>query len=129
MKLFIFFKPKKISDLKPIEFIVLKAIRLNGRDNDNCVTPSKICDELGLSKSALTAILNSLEDKQIIERNLSHNDRRMIILTLTEKGQELINDCHAEIRTPFINLSEYLGEEDTLKLIDLLNKSYEFLSK
>lgn len=130
MKMFMFFKPKKFNnDLKPIELMVLKTIAILGKENINEVTPTKICEELGLSKSALTAILNSLEKRCLIERNLAKDDRRMILITSTEKSNEIMSACHSELQNTFFTLAEFLGEEDTLKFIELLNKSQDFITK
>ena len=129
-KLFLLLKPKKnINNIKPIEFMVLKATSIIGKCKDNDVTPSKICEELGLSKSALTAVLNSLEDNGLIERNLSKDDRRMIFVSLTDKALTMMNEYHQSLQNSFKNLAEYLGEEDTAKFIELLNKSQYFISK
>lgn len=130
IKLFVFFKPKKfINNVKPIEIMVLKTISIVGKENHAGVTPSKICEELGLSKSALTAILNSLEERKFIDRTLSKDDRRMIFVSLTTEANKLMDTCHSDLQNTFLNLAEYLGEEDTLKFIELISKSQEFLMK
>jgi len=130
MKLFIMLKPKKTVDsLNPIEFMVLRSISNEGNVGEADVTPTKICDELGLSKSALTGILNSLEEKNLIIRTLAKDDRRMILLTLTSEATKAMHSCHSYVKSSIHNLAEFLGEEDTENFIKLLNKSREFLAK
>ena len=130
MKLFMFFKPKKnLYNIKPIEMMTIKSIAHIGAENTKDVTPKMICNELGLSKSALTAVLNSLEEKNFIERKLSKDDRRMILITLTEKASNFHEQFHLSMQNTLLNLAESLGEEETDKLIELLKKTYTYFSE
>lgn len=123
------FKPKQfMKDIKPIQMMVIMSIKFMSNDNKN-VTPTLICEELGLSKSALTATLNSLEEKGLVTRQLSPNDRRMLLLFLTETAMKLMNSFHDNVQISANNLANYLGDEDTDKFIELLAKSNEFLRK
>jgi DNA-binding MarR family transcriptional regulator len=128
-KLLCHMKPKKImSDVNPSQMMVIMAITFNCKEK-GYVTPSMISEELGLSKSALTAILNSLEEKKYIERELSKEDRRMIMLKLTEKSVALHEEYHSKVNSSILNLANYLGEEDTEKFIQLITKANNFLNK
>lgn len=128
-KLFVFFKPKRfIKDLKPTEMMVLMSVTFISKDGI-VVTPSKICDKLGFSKSSLTAILNSLEEKELIERTLSKDDRRMIFINLTAQSKQLLNSYHNDVNNYLTNLADFLGEEDTEKFIELLKKAHTYISE
>lgn len=126
-KLLIHFKPHKfMTEIKPTEMMVIMCLYHN-RNND--MTPSDICDELGLSKSALTAILNSLENKEYIIRKLCKDDRRRFLISLTSSADKLIIDNHQKVNAAIINIAEHLGEEDTDKFIELLTKANTYLEK
>ncbi|MCG1027196.1 MarR family transcriptional regulator [Virgibacillus halodenitrificans] len=89
--------------------------------NEQC-TSSEIAAFLGVGKSAITAQINRLDEKGLIIRNRDKQDRRIVYLQLTEKGNELVdytkNNLTEEIGT-------YLGnfnEEEILTFIHALEK-------
>lgn len=121
-KLLKLMKPKHCEQqFKPSEIMTVMCI-LNLSSDGSAVTPSRICEELGFSKSAITAILNSLENSGMIERKVSKDDRRVIIITLTKKIDEIKSLPRNVFQAHLLNVSDNLGEEDTRKLIELLNK-------
>lgn len=126
-KVCIFCKPRKDDVLKPTEIMVLMQVCSNVKSDNEGIIPTEICEELGLSKSSLTALLNSLEDKGFIERELSSEDRRKIIVRATSKAKDFHNQFHKGLNNRFNGISEYLGEEEANKLIELLEKTHRFL--
>ena len=53
----------------------------------NDCTSSELADAFEVNKSAITAIINRLVDRGIIQRTRDENDRRVVYLTLSEKGR------------------------------------------
>ncbi len=128
-KLYISMKPRNfIKGIKPTQMMVMMCVYHNTKD-EKTTTPSVICEELGLSKSALSAILNILEEKALIERHLSSDDRRMLILKLTDGAINLIGQYHDKIHKSIQEFTEYLGNEDTDEFIRLVNKANKFFAK
>ena len=123
MKLFIMLKPKKQpNNTKPIETMIIMCVN-RMRRKEKYVTPSMVCNELGISKSNLTNMLNSLENKGFLKREFCPDDRRNISIILTPKAEEIHTHFHEEMDKKVNELSDYLGKEDTEKLIDLLGKA------
>lgn len=58
--------------------------------NKGIVEPGLLAKELELSPSRLTRILDSLESRSLIKRELSPLDRRSMLVTLTEKGRKMV---------------------------------------
>jgi DNA-binding MarR family transcriptional regulator len=52
-------------------------------------TSTELAEVFDVKKSAITAIINRLTEKELIKRTRDENDRRVIYLTLTEKGADL----------------------------------------
>ena len=128
-KLLSFLKPKKfVKDIKPIQMMVLMSICFLTKENGYAI-PSMISEELGLSKSALSAILNSLEQKKLLTRQLSSEDRRMLLLSLTKDAFKLMDTYHENVKISVMQLADYLGEDDTEKFIELLTKANKYLEK
>lgn len=52
-------------------------------------TSSELAEVFEVKKSAITAIITRLWEKGLIQRTRDENDRRVVYLTLTDKGNEL----------------------------------------
>ena len=77
--------------LKPGEFDVLATLRRAGAPHT--LTPSELFNSMMLSSGAMTNRLDRLEQKGLIHRSHSHEDRRSVLVSLTDKGLQLINDA------------------------------------
>jgi DNA-binding MarR family transcriptional regulator len=54
-------------------------------------TPFELSKLLGIDTGLMTRMLDKLETKGLLERSRSLEDRRVVNLTLTEKGEEVAN--------------------------------------
>jgi len=85
---------------------------------DKVLHVKELIDRVGLSGSRLTRILDGLEKKGFLRRDLDSRDRRSIVVTLTEKGatisqrlearfgqihQEILADVPEEMHEPLMN--------------------------
>jgi len=66
------------------QFKVLVIMALYGID-----TPAELCRHLSLDSGSMTRMLDRLEQKGLLERQRSAQDRRQVRLVLTEDGQRL----------------------------------------
>ena len=55
-------------------------------------SPKEIAERLKLENSTISGILERMEKKDLIERNISKEDRRFIQVQLTKKGADLEKD-------------------------------------
>lgn len=77
----------KNSIVTPEQFNALYLIHIR-----NMHTSSILAKETGVKKSTITAIVNRLDDKGLVNRTTDKNDRRIILLQVTEKGQEVVTE-------------------------------------
>ncbi|MDD3822580.1 MAG: MarR family transcriptional regulator [Sphaerochaetaceae bacterium] len=56
--------------------------------------PGTLSVELELSPSRLSRILESLEKRKLITRTTSDNDRRTVVVCLTDSGEALVAKLH-----------------------------------
>lgn len=91
------------------------------------VTPGDIVNAMEISSARVAAVLNSLEKKELISREIDPCDRRKILVKLTEAGQKKADDCR-EFSVKMVSMMmEQLGEEDTMHLIRIVGKLSGFL--
>ncbi len=116
-------------DLLFHEFIVLRNILSIQTEKNNPVYPSELSGRLNLSRSYITAVLNSLEKKYFINRTVDTSDRRRILICITDQGKQIFNDMKKKELEQANLLIQGLSDKKTLKLIMLLDIASEILEK
>lgn len=101
-----------VYNLTPVQYAVLYC--LWDEDNRN---PKEIAERLRLENSTVSGILERMEKKDLIQRNISPTDRRHIQVCLREKGAKLRDDVIKTVEEVNIDvMSRYTPEEaETLK--------------
>lgn len=77
-------------DITPLQYRALKVIK------EKSPTMGDLCDALYLSSSTVTELVDRLEDNNLVVRVRSREDRRVIILEITEEGNELLEKIREE---------------------------------
>jgi DNA-binding MarR family transcriptional regulator len=83
---------------------------------------SEIRDELFISKAGVSQILNSLERKGYIRREINQCDRRKFILSLTPQGREILKDVHGMAQRVLDEVINRFGEENIRRFIALFDR-------
>ena len=82
----------------------------------------KECGEITTKdKTAVTRIINSLEEKNLVVRVLDQIDKRIKRIVLTRKGQKLIDDILPIIEKTRAQMNDNINE-DELKTLDIVLK-------
>jgi DNA-binding MarR family transcriptional regulator len=116
--------------LKPSEIRVLIAIRTGKkRTAKNSLTVSEVSKLLRVTSPTITQMVNSLLSQGLVVRTSDSQDRRISGIQLTEKGEQLANKAVARIRDTFKGMIDYLGEEQSQQLIELLNGVHAYFEQ
>lgn len=91
------------------------------RISENSVSMTEIQSSLFMTKPAVSQILNSLERRGLIRREIDPSDRRRIMVTLTGSGKRFIAAKRNEMDCMLDRILDRLGEENTREFIRLLN--------
>lgn len=120
---------------KPAEFFVLTML-LRGRPGqaqENLDSPglrvSDIAASLGVTASSVTQIVTELETKGLVDRRMDAQDRRVVRVSLTDKGRGLLEEARHPYVERMTELALHLGSEKAQVLIDLLMEVESFLLK
>ena len=125
LQLYISNQASSIAEMLEGEHAVLSYILKEKQD----VTPTNISLKLGITKSRVTAILNSLHEKELVLLKRKSDDRRKIIVSLTEKGEEAIVLKLIVLDNKILKLIEELGVEKSITLIEILNDINQIIVK
>ena len=112
---------KEIHDSVHGENFVLFFISQNGGK----VIPSDISNEMGISSARVAAALNSLEKKGLIIRKIDTEDRRRILIDLTDSGREQVDNHYRMVMNMVKNMLQYLGENDAREFIRIMKRLAE----
>lgn len=92
----------------------------NHRDED--IFQKDIEEEMGIRKSSVTSLINTLEKNGLITREQTKNDGRFKKVVLTKKGILVHEDVIKELNRVEDLLSCGLSEEDIEKFFELMGK-------
>ncbi|GCE46045.1 DNA-binding MarR family transcriptional regulator [Thermosporothrix hazakensis] len=90
---------------------------------------SDISKLLLVTPPTVTQVLKGLEQDELIERHTNPKDRRATFIRLTEKGHSIIQRAFDSFSDVFQGLIEYLGEDQSNQLAELLTKAFLYLEK
>jgi DNA-binding MarR family transcriptional regulator len=109
------------------EFFMLKVIK-HFADSQNSpneyagVKMSNLSEYLEITKSAVSQVMNSLEQKRLIERTMADSDRRVIYVKLTDEGEKVLKRMREMCWRGLTEVLDRLGDEDALELNRILIK-------
>lgn len=89
------------------------------------VNLSDIRHHIHATKPAVSQMLNALERKGLIRREIDKNDRRKISVTLTEKGRDIQSGVKNHVDAIFEQTISRFGEDNARQLIALLTRLAE----
>lgn len=73
---------------------------------ERSLTPAQIAEGVHLTRSAMTSNLDSLERKGYLTRSMHEEDRRMVKVTLSEKG---IGYCEEQLPLRYRDITKIIG--------------------
>jgi len=115
-------------EFKPAEHFTFVSLFHLSKDGQK-VKPSALAKKIGVTCSAVTHQINSLEKKGYITRSSSKDDRRVVYISISEKGYRMKITLEKYYRKQLEGLVEYLGEDDCEKLVFLLNKLTDYMRR
>jgi len=118
-----------IAGCKPSEIRVLFCVKEGTNANLPEMKVSEISKQLCVTSPTITQLLKSLEAHGLVERNIDAVDRRAVGVKLTGKGEMVAQEASNAFRSAMKGLVEYLGEEQSDQLAELLAKVFRYFSE
>ncbi len=89
--------------------------------NRGATTTGKLADALNVTPTDATGIVDRLLEKNLITRNGDSNDRRVILLRATSKGDNLVAELREKRRERMTELFSRLTDEEAIIVAQSLN--------
>lgn len=88
-------------------------------------TPAELAEKAGVTRATMTGLIDTLERDGLVHRAPDLDDRRMLSVTLTKKGDEFIKALLPVHFRRITELMSPLNENERKTLVRLLNKIIE----
>lgn len=86
------------------------------------LSPAEIADRLGVTRATVTGLVDTLERAGLVTRTPSADDRRMMLVQLTVRGEKLLMKIMPEHFRQMAWLMQPLTENERKMLVELLGK-------
>lgn len=126
-----------IPQMRPSEFHMMQAIKYcceSQKDASNAAAPpgttiSALSNSVHSSMPAVSQIVRTLDEKELVERIIAKTDRRVVYVCLTPKGKAFLDEEEQQFLSFLNEIADGMGDEDTNQLIFLLDKLQTVLNK
>lgn len=121
-------RPSSYKGMTRSEFELLGILAIYLDDEDKAPTVTELSNLLQITPAGVTHMINSLEESGCIERLRDQNDRRVVLIGLTDKGIETAKGLISEVQDHLIGLVNHLGEKDSKSLIRLMTQMIDYFA-
>jgi DNA-binding MarR family transcriptional regulator len=121
-------KQSSIDGLTRSEYELLVMLVMNHDKDKTALSVTELSNLLQITPAGVTHLINPLEETGYIERQQDPNDRRIVLIGLTDKGTQVAEALISEVQENLIGLVNHLGEEDSRTLIRLMSQAIEFFT-
>jgi len=98
-------------------------------EKNSAVIPSEISGAMHTSTARISAALGSLEKKDQIRREIDKNNRRNILVTITERGRERSLSEMLQMQKKLKSIFTEMGERDAYELVRLIKCFFEISNR
>jgi DNA-binding MarR family transcriptional regulator len=81
-----------------------------------------VAEEAGISKGTLTGVVTTLASRGLVNRSSHPSDGRLVLLSLTDEGEQLMVRLFPEFNAEEAFVTEQLSVAECLQLADLLRR-------
>jgi DNA-binding MarR family transcriptional regulator len=117
-----------IAELTRSEQGLLVLLAMNLNNDKQAFKVTEISSLLQITPAGVTHLTNPLEKAGYIERLQVPNDRRIVLIGLTDKGAKVAETLISEAQEQLTALVNHLGEEDSKTLIRVASAAIKFLA-
>ncbi len=95
-------------DVTLSQFIVLNFVN----DNPNDLSSAQLSRRFNMTPQSMNEVVTTLQRKELIEKNVDADNKRILRISLTDKGLDVLKLCNAKIDAVEKDLFGILSEDD-----------------
>lgn len=93
------------------------------------LTPMELTSNTGMSKSAVSRLIENLQKKEFLIKQYNSEDKRSYTLGSTKKGNQELENAYRHYLSPIYKLRRMLGEEQFEALMTQIKEANRVLQK
>jgi DNA-binding MarR family transcriptional regulator len=105
-----------------LSFSEVRALIALGRTEDGTATAGALAKAADLNPATVTGLLDSLEERGIATRRRAEQDRRCVVVSLTDEGRERLAEAQAKWQARLDDALADLPDEEVLAAADVLRR-------
>lgn len=98
-------------------------------DESRAVTAGELARMSGLTPGSVTALLDQLEAERIVERRRGETDRRVVVVSLTPRGRELVAEKRTRWRASWEAALADVPDAQLAAAIDVMRRMAAMLDR
>lgn len=98
-------------------------------EHSNRAYPKDLSKAMAVSTARIAKLLNEMENNELILRTADSSDNRKIIVTITDKGIQKVNEYRNYFSKYIAQLLEKLGPEDAKEYVRLNKKLLHIMNE
>jgi DNA-binding MarR family transcriptional regulator len=95
-------------DITPSQFIILSFVG----DNKTDLSSAQLSRRFLMTPQSMNEVVTTLQRKELLEKNIDPNHKRILRISLTEKGQTMLKQCNAAMDEFEAKLLEDFSKEE-----------------
>ncbi len=98
---------------------------LRGVGMEEVGTPSGLAQYMSIARPAISRLLKTMEEKGLLERVNTSDDKRYTEIVLTELGEQKMADCHVLVRELNTHFSSKLDDQQYQQFMETIDQLTE----
>lgn len=108
--------------LTPAQLRVLQIV-----DEKDSVTPKTLATQMGVSQATVSALVDKLVARGLVERLPSNEDRRQTNVTVTKDGRERLEDAPDALQQRYVRAFKKMADWEQAQLVATLERVADML--
>lgn len=93
------------------------------------ISGRNLADNLYLSASSVSQLIDRIYEQGLIRRETDTEDRRLVLMSLTKKGDEALKEMKDKHLEVLAGVTEFMTVEEIQRIIEIYNKTSERIEK
>ena len=111
------------SGLTGPQLLLMQCIYINGE-----ITAGVIAREISLSQATVTTIIDRLESKGLLKRERNQEDKRKVMISLTDEGKVALEKAPTLMQESFISRFDHLEEREQNLILSSLQRVADMMN-
>jgi DNA-binding MarR family transcriptional regulator len=108
-------------DLIHLSILQTQALIFLNQNGNKKISMSDMAEYFHIELPSATSLVNKLVDQQFISRHADPSDRRLVLITLTDVGKDMLGQAMNQRRTRVEKMLSYLSEQEKVQLHNILS--------